>query len=136
MKAKRKRRRLFITHSSTDTWVAEQIAKAARRRGVSVFLDSDSIKVGAEFEADLIKNLNAADELLVLLTPWALKRPYVWAEMGVAWGRRLHIVGVLHGVAPQDLDKKVEATVFLKQRNLMPLNDIEKYFRQLGGRSR
>jgi hypothetical protein len=27
--------------------------------------------------------------LVVLLTPWALERPYVWIELGASWGRRI-----------------------------------------------
>ena len=133
MSTKRKKEKLlvFISHSSSDTWVAEQIAHRIKILGAEVFLDETHIQSGADFEEEILTNLNKSNEILALLTPWALKRPYVWAELGVAWGRRIRIVGVLHGISPSNLNKKSEAAIFLKKRNLIELNDIEKFFAEL-----
>jgi len=133
-KKKKKKRLVFISHSSQDTWIAGQIAKHINDCAANVFLDESHIQAGADFEEEIIENLNKSDEVLVLLTPWALKRPYVWAELGIALGRKIRIVGVLHGISPANLYKKAEAPVFLKKRNLIELNDIEKYFVQLRSR--
>lgn len=127
----RKRHLVFISHSSQDTWVAEQMAKHIKLAGASFFLDENHIQSGADFEDDILKHLNKSDEILVLLTPWSIKRPYVWAELGVAWGRKIRIVGVLQGLTPGNLNKKSEATIFLKKHNLIELNNINKYFSEL-----
>lgn len=128
---RKKKRLVFISHSSEDTWVAEQIAKHVKASGADVFLDETHIQSGADFEEEILDHLNRSDEILALLTPWALKRPYVWAELGVAWGRKIRIVGVLHGIEPSNLNRKSEATIFLKKRNLIELNRIDKYFSEL-----
>ena len=52
------------------------------------------MNIGADFEEAILASLDKADELVVLLTPWALDRPYIWAEIGAAWGKRIPIVGV------------------------------------------
>jgi len=89
-------RLVFISHSSKDTWVAKQIAREISMCGATPFLDEADVEVGEDFEENILSFLQQAHELLVLLTPWALDRPYVWAEIGAAWGRRIPIFGILH----------------------------------------
>jgi TIR domain-containing protein len=125
------KRLVFLSHSGKDTWVAKQIAKVISRWGATVFLDEAEIDVGADFEEDILAFLEKADELVVLLTPWALERPYVWAELGAAWGRRIPIAVLLHGITVGKLQSKPGVPVFLKKRDLLDLNDIETYFAQL-----
>ena len=91
-----------------DTWVAKQIAREIEARGARAFLDEAEIDAGAEFEDDILAFLERADELVVLLTPWALARPYVWAELGAAWGRRIPIVALLHGLSAGELQSRPE----------------------------
>jgi nucleotide-binding universal stress UspA family protein len=88
---------IFISHSSRDTWVAKQLAAHIEAAGADVFLDEANIDVGSEFEREILAALREADDLIVLLTPWALDRPFVWAEIGGAWLRGIRIVGVLLG---------------------------------------
>ncbi len=89
---KSNQRLVFISHSSKDTWVAKQIAHAVSGCGATAFLDEHSIEAGKDFDEEIRKSLNQSHELLVLLTPWALTRPYIWAELGVAWGRGILII--------------------------------------------
>ena len=103
MTENRPQRLVFVSHSGADTWVAKQIARAVAECGATPFLDEAEIDVGADFEEDILAFLERADELVVLITPWALERPYVWAELGAAWGRRIPIVGLLHGLSASEL---------------------------------
>jgi hypothetical protein len=80
-----KRWLVFVSHSGADSWVARQIARHVREAGADPFLDEAHIAVGDDFEDRLRAALEEARELVVLLTPWALDRPYIWAEAGVAW---------------------------------------------------
>ncbi len=127
-------RLVFVSHSGEDTWVARQIAGEIAAHGARPFLDEADIDVGAEFEEDIRNFLDQADELLVLMTPWALERPYVWAEIGAAWIRRIPIVVVLHGISVSDFQARPNAPVFLKKRDMIRLNEIDQYFDQLGSR--
>lgn len=122
---------VFVSHSARDTWVAQQIAREIKKCGGTPFLDEAEIDVGADFEEEILDFLNRAEELVVLLTPWALERPYVWAEAGAAWIRRIPIVAVLHGVTPGELQSRPGIPVFLKKRDLLDLNEIDSYFKQL-----
>lgn len=64
-------RLVFVSHSGTDTWVAKQIAREIAACGATPFLDEAQIDVGADFEEDILAFLEKADELVVLITPWA-----------------------------------------------------------------
>jgi hypothetical protein len=129
-------RLVFVSHSGEDTWIARQIAREITQRGASVFLDEADVDVGAEFEEHIRESLDVADEMLVLFTPWALERPYVWAELGAAWIKRIPIVVVLLGLSPAEFQARPNAPVFLKRRDIVRLNDIDRYLEQLDGRTR
>jgi hypothetical protein len=129
-------RSVFISHSGRDTWVAQQIAREITECGAVPFLDEADIEVGSEFEDSILESLSKADELLVLLTPWALDRPYVWAEIGAAWGRKIPIVAILYGLSAQELQSRPGVPVLIKKRDLIELNEIGTYFKQLKNRSR
>ena len=122
---------VFINHSGIDTWVAKQIAKEIESCGAATFLDEANIDVGEDFEDRILAALERANELVVLLTPWALTRPYVWAEIGAAWGRRIPIVGILHGVTSNDIQSNPGVPVLIKRRDFIDLNEIQTYFDQL-----
>jgi len=115
--------------------VAKQIAREVEACGATYFLDEAHAEAGTDFEEKILDSLERADELLVLLTPWAFERPYVWAEMGAAWGRRIPIVVLLHGMTAAEIQARPDIPVFLKKRVLLDLNDIETYLRQLRVRS-
>uniref|UniRef100_A0A7C2P085 Toll/interleukin-1 receptor domain-containing protein n=1 Tax=Schlesneria paludicola TaxID=360056 RepID=A0A7C2P085_9PLAN len=130
------RRHVFISHSSVDTWVAQQIAREVKACGAVPFLDENDIDVGAEFEERLLESLSVAHELVVLLTPWALLRPYVWAEIGAAWGRRIPIVVLLHGLTIAELQSKPEIPLLIKKRSFISLNEVDTYLKELRTRVR
>jgi hypothetical protein len=125
---------VFLSHSSIDTWVARQISIEVINRGAIPFLDEASINVGAPFEQDILAALDRAHELVVLLTPWALDRPYVWAELGAAWGRRIPIVALLHGLNSTQIQSRPEIPVFIKERDFVDLNKVDTYFSKLSDR--
>lgn len=124
-------RLVFVSHSGEDTWVARQIAHCVTRQGAQAFLDEADVQIGAEFEDDVLTHLDRAHEMVVLMTPWALTRPYVWAEIGAAWLRRIPIIVVLHGMTPRSFQELPNAPIFLKKRDIIVLNDIDQYFDQL-----
>jgi len=125
---------VFISHSSADTWVAKQIAERIRACGAEVFLDEADIAHGDDFDQKIVQAAKAASELLVLLTPWATNRPYIWLEIGVFWGDQKRMVGVLHGVTVKEFSVDERIPAVLKRLSLVLLNDVDTYFEQLRGR--
>jgi hypothetical protein len=124
-------RLVFVSPASEDTWVAKQIAREIEASGAYTFLDDADVDIGGEFEEDIRSFLARADELLVLLTPWALERSYVWIEIGTAMFRGIPIIVVLHGLSPRQFQAHPKVPVGIKRRNVIGLNDIDRYFYQL-----
>ena len=122
---------VFISHSGTDTWIAQRIADRCESAGAETFLDDAEIAIGAVFETDILAALKKSDELIVLFTPWALERPYVWLEIGAAWYKGIPIIAILLGVTPNQIQKHPRAPIAMKERNIIQLNDIDRYFSQL-----
>jgi hypothetical protein len=126
--------RVFISHSSEDTWVAQQLARILRDYGASPFLDEADIEFGDDFEDRILEAARGSQEMLVLLTPWALKRPYIWLEIGAVWGLGRRVVGVLHGLTPNELVTQDGTPALLKRIDLVQLNRVDEYLTQVGAR--
>lgn len=122
---------VFISHSSKDTWIARQIAQHIEKCGATSFLDEASIEHGDDFDEELVKAAEASDELLVLLTPWAKERPYIWIEIGMFRSKRRRIVGVLHGITPKEISTDERMPALLKKLDLVEINNLDSYFEQL-----
>lgn len=125
---------VFISHGGQDTWVARQIEREVRAAGAETFLDEANVEIHEAFPNVIRDYLNRSDELVVLLTPWSLQRPWVWIEVGAAFQRSISIVGILHGMSREDLHSNASIPVILLERNLVQLNDVDRYFTQLRDR--
>jgi len=123
--------RVFISHSGKDLWVARQIAAEVRRCGVTTFLDEADIAHGDDFDDELLKAEEQCSELLVLLTPWSLDRPYIWLEIGYFRKSRKRIVAVLYGLSVEDASSDPRVLNLLKRLDMVDLNGLESYLAQL-----
>ena len=126
--------KVFISHSSIDTWVAIQIAAHVRKIGADTFLDEADIEHGDDFDDEIVKASKLCTELLLLLTPWSVERPYIWLEIGFFRHDNKRIVGVLHGLKPEDISADPRIPVLLKKIDLVEINEIGSYFTQLNRR--
>jgi hypothetical protein len=122
---------IFISHASSDGWVAGQIAQKLAAVGVDYFLDAKVIETGDQLDVRLKTALHDADELLVLLTPAARERAYVWIEIGVAWSQGKRIIGVLHGITTSELASREGTPAFLTGVALRDINDLDRYLEEL-----
>ena len=122
---------VFISHSSKDPWVARQLSGIIRGFGATTFLDEADVEYGDDFEDKILEAARASQELLVLLTPWALSRPYVWLEIGAIWGMGRRVVGVLHGLSANELVAQDGTPALLKRIDLVDFNRVDSYLNQL-----
>jgi len=128
--------RVFVSHSSIDTWVARQIASHIEARGAAAFLDERDIPAGDDFLENVLNVEPRCGELLVLLTPWSIKRPYVLFEISCFTHSRKRIIGVTHGLSADDVARDPYVGVLLGRRDLVDINRIESYFEELHARIR
>jgi TIR domain len=127
---------VFISHSGQDTWIAEKLSSDCERADASTFLDEARIAIGAKFEDEILEALRKADEIVVLITPWALERSYVWLEIGAAWLRGIPIIVILLGISAKEFQEKLNVPIALKERNLIPLNQCSRYISELRQRTK
>jgi hypothetical protein len=138
MPARRRRVEVFISHASCDEWVAKQIARRIEQFKVATFLSELHIKLGDEdFEDRLLEALDQCSELIVLLTPEAVQRPYVWMELGAVWKTRKRASVILYRLTVEDLRNRSEVPLFLLKGELIDINrDTERFLKQLEARFR
>jgi len=86
---------VFISHDSRDAEVAEAFSKLLSSVSAGVlksFRSSDrkgsqGIEYGVEWYPELMKKLESASDVVCLLTPRSLERPWILYEAGVAKGK-------------------------------------------------
>lgn len=125
---------VFISHSSIDTWVARQIVTRIKSCGANTFLDGADIEYGDDIEEKILDAAQVSNELLVLLTPWATKRLYIWMEIGAFGGQSKRIVGILHGLTVNRLVSQEGTPTLLMRIDLVDINTLDDYFQQLQNR--
>lgn len=126
--------KVFISHSSIDTWVARQIGRHINDVGSDTFLDEADIDRGDDFEDEIVKAAKECTELLVLLTPWSATRPYTWLEIGLFRHDSKRIVAILYGLNTEDVSTDKNIRVLLKKLDLVRIDDIQSYLDQLARR--
>ncbi len=55
-------------------------------------------------------------------------------EIGAAWLKGIPIIVLLLGVTSAEFQEKANVPVALKQRNLLPLNNVDRYISELTDR--
>jgi hypothetical protein len=128
--------KVFISHGSADLWLAGQLGKEVIAAGAIPFLDEANIPKGHPRFKDIIRSeINESRELIALFTPSSVFRSWVWIEIGAAWSREIPVLAVFYGMTVADLDTSGQGKAILEDANVIQLNDIDKYLRQLAIRT-
>ncbi len=61
--------KLFISHSSSDTEFARQIAQALTEVGVNVWIDVADIPAGMKWSTAIQQGLNECDAMILIISP-------------------------------------------------------------------
>jgi hypothetical protein len=104
--------------------------------GCDTFVDLFDVKKGDRIEERIAAELPHCDELVVLLTPWSVRRNWVWTEVGAAWVLRKRVVGVLYGVSIADVDREYGGMASLAPTNCIALDEFDAYLLELKDRAR
>lgn len=92
--------KIFISHSSVDQWVARRISQDLIDLGIDTFLDEKDIETGQSIDDTVTDNLRDCDELVLILSPTALRSHWVLIEVGGAKVLGKRVVPILLGVTP------------------------------------
>ena len=115
---------VFISHSSSDSWVANQMAKEIEARGAKAWLDRHDIAGGDELRKQIMDGVRVCRELVLLLSPQSTESHWVSMEIGAALSQRKRVTPILHQLSHKDFGP-------LEGIRAVHLNDFETFLLEL-----
>ncbi|MBN2023728.1 MAG: toll/interleukin-1 receptor domain-containing protein [Pirellulales bacterium] len=121
------RYRVFVSHATADKWLAKTLCEKIEQSGAATFRDDRDIDGGDDIPARIRQEIIRSNEMVVLLTPDSIGRPWVLLEVGAAWGRRQRsrITAVLCHVGVDTIPDMIAS------KKAIPINDLDDYLREL-----
>lgn len=123
---------VFVSHATADKWIATNFCEKIDATGATSFRDDRDIDGGDSIPQSIRTEIQVSRELVVLLTPDSIERPWVLLEVGAAWGLRedYRIVPVLCHVTFDAIPDIIEG------KKAFHINDFDKYLDELKRRVR
>lgn len=118
---------VFISHSSADIWIAEQIAKQILALGAKIWLDKKDLKGGDVLVDEIIRGIDTCDEALVLVSPKSVTSQWVIYEIGAVSGQHKRVTPILNHVNPDTIAP-------IKGVKSIDLNQFDEFLIQLAKR--
>jgi len=87
---------VFISYSRTDGDFARKLNTALQQAGLTCWFDQESISTGADFEQEIFKGIDSADNFVFVLSPEAVASEYCEREVNHAAERGKRMMTVLH----------------------------------------
>ena len=118
---------VFVSHATADKWIATTFCEKIDAIGASSFRDDRDINGGDSIPESIRTEIQVSRELVVLLTPDSIERPWVLLEVGAGWGRRKNyrIVPVLCHVSFDAIPDIIEG------KKAFHINDFDRYLAEL-----
>ena len=118
---------VFVSHATADKWIATTFCEKIDAIGATSFRDDRDIDGGDSIPESIRTQIQVSRELVVLLTPDSIERPWVLLEVGAAWGRRkdYRIVPVLCHVSFDAIPDIIEG------KKAFHINEFDKYLTEL-----
>ena len=95
-----KRSLTFISHASSDAECAKTICTLLEARGVACWIAPRDISAGAEYQTEILRALQDADRLIVLLSAASNASPFVRNEVERAFSKKKAIYPIRLDDAP------------------------------------
>jgi TIR domain len=123
---------VFVSHATADKWIATTLCEKMELAGAATFRDDRDIDGGDDIPERIRLEIKRSQEIVVLLTPHSVERPWVLLEVGAAWGlrRSVRITPIMCHV---DVDS---IPGIIKSKKAISINDCDAFFSALGNRVR
>lgn len=120
-------RLVFLSHATADKWLACVLCEKIEATGAKTFRDDRDIGGGDDIPDTIRDAIGGADEMVVLLTPHSVNRPWVLMEVGAAWqrGNDMRIIVVRQHIEIEPIP------AMLKSKKVFDLNEFDQYLEQL-----
>jgi len=118
---------VFVSHATADKWIAKTLCEKVEATGAKTFRDDRDINGGDDIPEVIRRQIVRSDEMIVLLTPESVDRPWVHLEVGAAWGRRqkARIIAVLCHVEVDTIPS------IIRSKKAVPINELDQYLEEL-----
>lgn len=125
-----RRYQVFVSHATTDKWLAKTLCEKIEETGASTFRDDRDIDGGDDNPEAIRLQIKKSKEVVVLLTPESVNRKWVTLEVGAAWGHsgRMRITMILCHVSVDTIPG------MMKNKKAISLNETDFYLNQLANR--
>ena len=128
---RRRSHQVFVSHATADKGIALLLCeKMDAVRGVTTFRDDRDIDGGDTIPVNLRDALRLSHEMMVLLTPTSVQRPWVQNEIGAMWALGKLIVPVFYQLEPNQFPSLV------RDVKAYPLVEFDRYLTELRKRVR
>jgi hypothetical protein len=119
--------KVFISHASGDKWLAKVNTARIEATGATAFRDDRDIDGGDDIPERIRKEIKSSREMVVLLTPLSVRRPWVLFEVGAAWGWRQNarIVTIRQHIIVDRIPELIKA------KKSIDLNEVDAYLGEL-----
>jgi formylglycine-generating enzyme required for sulfatase activity len=87
---------VFISYSRKDSDFARNLNTALQEAGKTTWFDQESISTGVDFEKEIFKGIDSADNFLFVLSPDAVGSEYCEREVDYAAEQSKRFISVLH----------------------------------------
>jgi TIR domain len=124
-RAKTSRYQVFVSHATQDKWLAIVLCEKIDEIGLTTFRDDRDIASGDDIPDRIRDAIEASDEMIVLLTPASVTRPWVLLEVGAAWFRGMRITAIRQHVDIEPIPD------MLKSKKVIDLNEFPQYLGEL-----
>lgn len=118
---------VFVSHATADKWLAKVLCEKIEETGAATFRDDRDIAGGDDIPDEIRIQIKRSQEMVVLLTPESVNRPWVLLEVGAAWGkgRKARIVAVLCHVTADSIPG------IISSKKAMSINAFDDYLLEL-----
>jgi len=121
---------VFVSHATTDKWLAASVCEKIESVGATTFRDDRDIDGGDDIPETIRSEIKRSRELVVLLTPNSANRPWVLIEVGAAWGwsKSMRITAIMCHV---DVDP---IPGMIKSKKAININECPNFLAELKSR--
>jgi hypothetical protein len=118
---------VFISHATADKWIAKVFCEKIEAVGAETFRDDRDINGGDDIPEQIRRQIIRSNEMVVLMTPESIDRPWVLLEIGAAWGKgqKARIIAVLCHVEVDTIPD------IIGSKKAVPINSFDDYLEEL-----
>ncbi|GAB4131326.1 MAG: hypothetical protein Fur0046_00170 [Cyanobacteria bacterium J069] len=105
---------VFLSHAEADRALTDRVVKMLMRQGITVWTSRADIKTGAEFQAEIYRGIEEADNVVLLISEAALRSAYCTIEIDRALQYHKRIIPLLiEPLPPEQIPERLRSLQFI-----------------------